>query len=178
MGSKLRLMTALPLAAIAVALLASATPAQAAPHRAAAVVSGAGWAGRAVPRSASGVCGYITDPIYTVSAPAVQLDPFYHRVIGTAGINVWAKMNCSATVIFKLETKVCGFWGCNSHEMASSQAMELPESGPVTSELVANCRPGTNSYQMVYRVTWVDYAGDSLERHTDENASNWVKGSC
>jgi hypothetical protein len=179
MGLKLRIMTALPLVALAVAVLASSAPAGAAQHQTAMKANSARSANRAVATSASDFCGFITDPIYTVSpSPAVQLDPFNHQVIGTAGINVLYRVNCSAQVIFKLETKVCGFWGCNSREIASSKVIVFPGPGPISSRLTAHCRPGTNSYQMVYRVNWTDFTGDSLEGHVDENASNWVKGSC
>jgi hypothetical protein len=174
----LRKMTALPFATLAAAMFAFSAPAGAATGNAAIRTSSAVSAARAATRSVSDFCGYIAQPIYTVSGPTVQLDPSSHHVIGTAAINVSARMNCSATVIFMLETKVCGFWGCNSHEMASSPAIVLPGSGTVPSTLTANCRPGTNSYQMVYRVTWAQFVGNGLETHTDEKASDWVKGSC
>lgn len=180
MGWKLRIMTALPLVALTVAVLASSAPAEAAQHQAAMKANSARSANRAVATSASDFCGFNGDPIYTVSpSPTVQLDPFYHQVIGTAGINVQYRVNCSAQVIFKLERKVCGFWGCNSREIASSKVTIFPGPGPIPSRLVARCSPGTNSYQMVYRVLWTNSPGDgSIELNKDENASNWVKGRC
>jgi hypothetical protein len=135
--------------------------------------------------------GSIGSPIYTTSelAPSVGAD---HEVHGQAGLNVAAKVNCSATVEVALQTRVCNRFGtnCNPRDIATSGVQPMPDGGVYAPDLLGACRSGADEYRMQVRVTWATVNGliegillpvPEIESHVDHSPDGdegWVKLTC
>ncbi|GAA4604923.1 hypothetical protein BJY16_005188 [Actinoplanes octamycinicus] len=127
--------------------------------------------------AAAATCNFISDPIQRSSVSDVSRNG--GTLSGTGTIRVWARMNCGATVQFKLQRKVCGFWGCNWRDVRTTGAKAIPStSGNHTYSLSGGCTSGTHSYRMNYRVVWAKFVGDAIESSVDEGSSRTVKFSC
>jgi len=78
-------------------------------------------------------------------------------VVVNGNTDVASNTSCSvATVQYRLQTKVCGFWGCEWKTKANSNTTRLPVNGRVPVELWMGCRPGANSYRLQAAVTHVE----------------------
>ncbi|MEU8235273.1 hypothetical protein AB0C12_37260 [Actinoplanes sp. NPDC048967] len=136
------------LAATAAALLASALftgPAQAAPPEQARLGCsnpfGIGRYNTQLPAP-----GFFFGPIGSGPRPVVA-----NGRISVSGLSFCAK----GKVQFRLESKVCGFWGCNWHSRAQTPVIDLPENGVVARDLQTPCRAGSHTYRVIARMTHV-----------------------
>jgi hypothetical protein len=128
-------------------------------------------------------------PDYRASAyaPFVGAD---HSIHGVGVVNVTAKLNCSAQVRIRLETKVCGHFRCNPKTIDSSGWDILPAAGRYTRELRGNCRKGVDSYRVQIQVLWAQWDGAELvkgkwvpnaNRYSEavnDGDTGWVKLTC
>jgi hypothetical protein len=134
--------------------------------------------------------GAMLSPIVdqSVTGPHVGDD---HKIHGTGLANVNQKLNCSAQVQMRLETKVCNRFGhfCNPRTIASTGWESLPSSGIVSRDLTGDCRSGVDSYRVQVQVlwaTWDGFVGDTIipEMSTHSEAvqsdgdKGWVKLRC
>ena len=77
------------------------------------------------------------------------LDGDVVRVDSSVAFASWG--SCSSQVAFQMQTKVCGFWGCN-WETRNHGTWEFlwkhDDTGQVAQQVTMGCRPGTNSYRV------------------------------
>jgi hypothetical protein len=105
--------------------------------------------------------------------------------------------NCSAQVVFKMQTKACGFWGCHWQTKDSGKwefLWEHVDTGEVQGQVAMECRKGTNSYRIHMETTGVVSTGgeetgpqakgrsagvpQSVELDSDQEDGPVVKLSC
>jgi hypothetical protein len=128
-------------------------------------------------------------PIYqaSASAPFVGAD---HKIHGVGVVDVTAKLNCSAQVQIRVQTNVCGTFGCNPKTIASSGWDILPAAGRYTREVAGNCRTGVDSYRVQIQVLWAQWDDaelvndkwvPTLTTHSEtvnDGDTGWVKLTC
>jgi peptidoglycan hydrolase-like protein with peptidoglycan-binding domain len=79
---------------------------------------------------------------------------------GVAGIKTFG-VGCGDSVEVILQTKVCGDFGCNYHDVASANFTKLPMNGEeIFPALTARLRSGTNRYRLEMIKTTYAYDGD------------------
>ncbi len=108
-----------------------------------------GWGGVAN-NLVSGLDGGMVPP--AVGEPELDtpyLDGDTVRGGGTVTFTSWG--SCSAQVVFQMQTKVCGMWGCN-WRTANHGDWEFfwahDDTGEVHQDVAMHCRSGTNSYRV------------------------------
>nr|WP_221377350.1 hypothetical protein [Actinoplanes polyasparticus] len=88
-------------------------------------------------------------------------------VVVNGNIDVAGNYSCSAaTVQFRLQTKVCGTFGCDWKTKSETNTVRLPADGRVPTELRMDCRQGTHSYRLQAAVTHVELT-------PEDNAGRW-----
>jgi hypothetical protein len=111
------------------------------------------------PVERSGVCNPLAGGYFTTRPEAPELDdtvgPFAVReVVGTARVKVQGNTSCSmAKAVLRLESKVCGMWGCHWRSVAQSDVVLLPELGEIRLQARVAPRAGSNSYRVTVEET-------------------------
>ncbi|MFC7529730.1 hypothetical protein [Actinoplanes sp. GCM10030250] len=133
--------------------------------------------------------GIIGSPAYVASTHEPKVNG-QRRIEGSAAVSVVSRINCSATVQFVLETKVCNRFGhlCKARTIARTDKERLPSSGVRNQTLTGACRKGVDSYRMRVRVDWAQVVGLNdkaafleLDHHSENEPDGdrgWVKLSC
>ncbi|MBL7255602.1 hypothetical protein [Paractinoplanes lichenicola] len=134
--------------------------------------------------------GAMLSPIVdqSVTDPGVGDD---HKVHGTGLATVNQKLNCSAQVQMRLETRVCNRFGylCNPKTIATTGWESLPSSGIVSRDLTGDCRSGVDSYRVQVQVLWATWDGfvdgtvvPEMSTHSEavqaDGDAGWVKLKC
>lgn len=120
----------------------------------------AGWKG-AVGNVGSAALGILQPPIITgKSLGTPRLDGDVVRVDGSLQFANWG--NCSAQVVFQMQTKACGAWGCHwetRNHGKSEFLWQHADTGQVDSQVAMSCRKGENSYRVHMETTGVVSTG-------------------
>lgn len=124
----------------------------------------------------------------SVSGPGSDGQPLHGSVTATPAITTSGNTSCDgARVQFALQTKACGFWGCDWQDRTRTDWISLPASGQISVPLTMGCRDGDNSYRVKARVVHLELDFEDtpngnqvpyLETKQDDHESDVVKGAC